>query len=195
MASRTARRRQRSTRLTVAVSLVMISALLVAGAVIGQSAVLLTISAAVAVALGAAATKITHSELVQTRVEWARDRAQQAHDYRVLADRTSAENTELRDTLTARIAERQQLIHELEGELALAHTNLAATKARLGAEARRAEQAEGRLVAEGARLEEAEQRAAEAIVLAAELEQEIADLRAELVAWEAAATPAARVTA
>ncbi len=195
MASRTSRRRQRSTRLAVAVSLLMISALLVGGAAIGQSAILLSIAAATAVALGAAATKITHSELIQTRIEWARDRAQQAQAYDRITEQRNAENAELRDTLTERIAERQKLIHELEGELAMAHKNLAATKARLGTEARRADQAEARMVAEGARLEDAEQRAAEAIVLAAELEQEVNDLRAELVAWEATASAAARVTA
>ena len=76
------------------------------------------------------------------------------------------------------------LVHELEGELAAAHRKVAATTLRVGAEARRADQAESRLVAEGARLEDAEQRAAEAIVLVAELEQELVDLKAELAAWE-----------
>ena len=77
--------------------------------------------------------------------------------------------------MTERIATRQKLIHELEGELAQVHGKLAAATLKQGAEARRADQAESRLVAEAAKLEDAEHRAAEAIVLAAELEQEITD--------------------
>lgn len=173
----------------------MISALLVGGAVIGQSAVLISIAAITAVLLGAAATKITHTELIDARVEAARDRARQAQHYARLTEDRNAENAEFRQTMIERIADRQKLIHELEGELALAHKNAAAATAKLGAEARRADQAETRLVAEGSRLEDAEQRAAEAIVLAAELEQEVTDLRAELVAWETTASSAARVTA
>ena len=82
MASPNARRRQRSTRVTVAVALITIAALLVAGAAIGGSFLVTALAAAAAVALGAAATKITHSELIQTRVEAARDRAEQAQAYR-----------------------------------------------------------------------------------------------------------------
>ena len=173
MASPNARRRQRSTRVTVAVAFITIAALLVAGATIGGSFLVTALAAAVAVALGAAATKITHSELIQTRIEAARDRAEQAQSYR---------------TLTERIATRQKLIHELEGELAQVHGKLASATLKQGAEARRADQAESRLVAESAKLEDAEHRAAEAIVLAAELEQEITNLKAELTAWETSAS-------
>jgi hypothetical protein len=90
--------------------------------------------------------------------------------------------------MTERIAERQKVIHEIEGELALAHCRVAETKAKLGHEARRADRAEAKLVDEGARLEDAEQRAAEALVLAAELEQQVVDLKAELIAWETTAS-------
>jgi len=188
MASPNARRRQRSTRVTVAVALITIAALLVAGATIGGSFLVTALAAAAAVALGAAATKITHSELIQTRVEAARDRATQAQAYRTLTEQRTAENEQFAATMTERIATRQKLIHELEGELAQVHGKLAAATLKQGAEARRADQAESRLVVEAAKLEDAEQRAAEAIVLAAELEQEITTLKAELTAWEASAS-------
>jgi chromosome segregation ATPase len=184
MASPNARRRQRSTRVTVAVALITIAALLVAGAALGGSFLV----TALAVALGAAATKITHSELIQTRVEAARDRATQAQAYRTLTEQRTAENEQFAATMTERIATRQKLIHELEGELAQVHGKLAAATLKQGAEARRADQAESRLVVEAAKLEDAEQRAAEAIVLAAELEQEITTLKAELTAWETSAS-------
>jgi len=166
----------------------MIAAVLVGGAVIGQSAALISIAAVFAVVLGAVATKITHTELIESRVDAARDRAQQARAYARMADEQARENAEFAATMTERIAERQKVIHEMEGELALAHVRIAETKAKLGSEARRADRAEARLVDEGSRLEDAEQRAAEAIVLAAELEQEVIDLKAELLAWETTAS-------
>ena len=77
-----ARRRQRSVRLTIAVALTTIAALLVLGAVLSGSWLLLTLAAVLGVALGAAATRITHTELMATRREAARDRAEQAQAYR-----------------------------------------------------------------------------------------------------------------
>src|SRR3546814_4848652 len=65
--------------------------------------------------------------------------------------------------MTERIAARQKLIHELEGELAGAQRQVAETRLKLGSESRRADQAERRLGEESTRLEEAESRAADAI--------------------------------
>ena len=135
MASPNARRRQRSTRVTVAVAFITIAALLVAGATIGGSFLVTALAAAVAVALGAAATKITHSELIQTRIEAARDRAEQAQSYRTLTEQRTAENEQFAATMTERIATRQKLIHELEGELAQVHGKLASATLKQGAEA------------------------------------------------------------
>ena len=78
MASPQARRRQRSTRLTVAVALIVVSALAVAGAVLSGSWIFVTTAAVLGVVLGASATRITHSELLQARRDAARDRATQA---------------------------------------------------------------------------------------------------------------------
>ncbi|KQY50221.1 MULTISPECIES: hypothetical protein [unclassified Nocardioides] len=187
MASPNARRRQRSTRITVAVALIMIASLVVLGALVGGSSLLVAVSAVLAVLLGAAATKITHSELMQSRKDAARDRAEQAKAYSVLTDERTRESQKFADTMTERIAARQKLIHELEGELSLAQRKVAETTLKLGNESRRADQAEARLTAESGRLEDSETRAAEAIVLAAELEQQVTDLKVELAAWEDAA--------
>src|SRR3546814_13502676 len=112
------RRRQRTTRVTVAVVLIMIATLAVLGALVGGSSVLVAVSAVAAVILGAVATKITHSELLQSRRDAARDRAEQAQAYRKLDETRSEANAEFARTMTARIAARPKLIHELEGELA-----------------------------------------------------------------------------
>ena len=83
--------------------------------------------------------------------------------------------------MTERIAQRQTLIHELEGALAqVAAASSPRPPSSSSAEARRADQAEPDCSPSPPALEDAEQRAAEAIVLAAELEQEINDLKAEL---------------
>jgi len=182
-----ARRRQRSTRLVVAVALLVVAAVLVGIALVTMSPFVMGAAPLVVLALGAAATRITHSELMQTRRDAARDRAQQARAYVALDARRTAEQTALTETLTGRIAAGNQTIHELEGSLADAQRRLAEEHRKMNGEARRADVAEQRLVEEGRRAEEADLRAAEAIVTVAELEQEIADLKAEIVAWEAAA--------
>ena len=110
-ASRTpARRRQRSTRLAVAVALLVAAAVLVVAALAASSGVLTTVAAVVALLAGAGATKITHSELVLTRREAARDRAAQAQEYRAITERRTAEAVAFADDMKSRIAERE---HEI----------------------------------------------------------------------------------
>ena len=75
MSSPTARRRQRSTRLTVATTLLTLAAVLVTAAFLGDSTWLQAFAAVASVVLGAAATRITYSELLQTRRDAARDLA------------------------------------------------------------------------------------------------------------------------
>jgi len=184
MSNTVARRRQRSTRLVVAVALLVVAALVVGVAVVTMSAFVMGAAPILVLALGAAATRITHSELLQTRRDAARDRAQQAQSYLALDARRTAQQAQLTETLTSRIAEGNQTIHELEASLSLAQRRLADEHRKMNAEARRADVAEQRLVEEGRRAEDADLRAAEAIVVVAELEQEIVDLKAEIAAWQ-----------
>ncbi len=183
MASPSARRRQRSTRLTVAVALLTVAGVLVVASVISGSLLLVTVAAVLAVGLGAAATKITHSELLQSRRDAARDRAEQAKAYKVIEAERVAENQAFARAMTERISERQRLIDDLEGELSAAQRRVAEQTLKMSAEARRADQAELHLSAATKQAEDADERAAEAIVRLAELEQEIDVLRSELDAW------------
>jgi hypothetical protein len=187
-ASRTpARRRQRSTRLAVAVALLAIAAVVVVAAVATSSAGLTTVAAVVAVVLGAAATRITHSELMQARRDAARDRAEQAQHYRALAAERAAETDAFAADMTRRILEREEAIGVLESALSTAQKTAAEMNLKRGQEARRADAAEkGRAVAERGR-DEAEATAAEAIVRVAELEAEIDVVRAEIDSLRAAA--------
>ena len=186
MSSPTARRRQRSTRLTVAVFLLTCAAVLVTAAFLGDLAWFQAFAAVSSVVLGAAATRITHSELALSRREAARDRAEQAQSYRTLTEERTAEHAEFSRAMQARAEQQDLALTELESALGEAQRRAAEATRKYNAEARRAEQAEqqGRVV--GAQLEEAGERAAEAALRVSELEQELDVVRAELAAWESA---------
>ena len=142
-ASRTAaRRRQRSTRLTVAVALLAVAAAVVLGALASASAVLTTVAAVLAVLAGAAATRITHSELMPARVEAAHDRAVAGpglpRDHRASYGRDGR----LRRDMRRKIAEREEAIDVLERALSTAQKNAAEQTLKRAQEARRADVAE-----------------------------------------------------
>ncbi|MCW2832125.1 MAG: putative multidomain rane protein [Nocardioides sp.] len=178
--SRTAaRRRQRSTRLSAAVALLGLSALLVLGAVVSGSLLFACLAGVAAVALGGAATKMTNTELAESRVEAARDRAEQARAYAELTERKTAENVAFALDMRRKIAAREEVIAGLEKALINSQRLMFEQTRKLGAEARRADTAERTLA-------DSEDRAAHAIVLVAELEAEIDVLRAELTSWRTA---------
>ena len=191
----TARRRQRSTRLSVAVALLAVSAVLVVGAVVSGSTLLISLAAVLGVVLGVAATKITHSELADARVEAARDRAAQAKAYGVLTERRTAENLSFALDMRRKIVAREEVIASLEIALSGAQRQVAEQTRKVNAEARRADVAE-RTQREDAEtiqvlersLAGSEERAAEAIVLVAELEAELDVLKSELTAWQIASS-------
>lgn len=180
-----ARRRQRSTRLLAAVALLAFAAVVVLASFAADAALLRGLAGLAAVALGAAATKITHSELRQTRREWARDRARQAEAYRRIDERRAHDHLTHLARLDAAAQRRETDLAELELAVVSGQRRVAETTRKFSAEARRADLAEDENVRLGRRVEEAEERAAEAIVHLAELEQEVDVLRAELAAWEA----------
>ena len=78
-------------------------AVLVTAAFLGDSTWLQAFAAVASVVLGAAATRITYSELLQTRRDAARDRAEQARDYRALTEERTAEHAEFSARMTARV--------------------------------------------------------------------------------------------
>jgi chromosome segregation ATPase len=168
---------------TTAVGLVVLAALVVAGAAFSGSWLVVTVAAGLGVLLGAAAVRITHTELVESRVEAARDRAAQAAAYNVLADERSAEHASYVADVQARIAEKEHALDELELALSLSQRRAATSTRKRNAEGRRAAGLQ-------ARLGEAEERATAAQLRVVELEQEVLALRAELdtvtAAWHAA---------
>src|SRR3954447_9387670 len=131
---RSTRRRQRSTRLTVAVALLALAAVAVLGAIVSGSWLLVTLAAAAGVLLGAAATRITHTELVTARREAARDRAEQAQAYRRLTAERTAENTAFADAMQQKLAHRELAVEELEAALTSAQHRAADATRKLNAE-------------------------------------------------------------
>lgn len=185
MSSPTARRRQRSTRLTVAVSLLTIAAVLVTAAFLGDTAWFQTAAAFAAVVLGAAATRITHSELVQSRRDAARDRAEQARAYRALTEERTAEHAVFAASMRARLDQQQHALTELETALSAAQLRAVEATRKFNAEARRAEVAEQQGREVSAQLAEAETQAAEAQLRVTELELELDTLRTTAAGWQA----------
>src|SRR3954462_15173490 len=178
-ATQVTRRRQRSIRVTTAVGLIVLAAPVVAGAALSGSWLLVTVAAGLAVALGAAAPRITHTELGESRVEAARDRATQAKAYNELTEARTSEHAAYVEDVQARIAERELALHELELALSLSQRRAATSTRKRNAEGRRAAGLQVRLT-------EAEERARSAQLRSAELEQEVVALRAELESVTAA---------
>jgi hypothetical protein len=184
MSSPKARRRQRSTRLIVAATLVITAAVVVLGAVLSASLTFVSIAAVLGVLLGGTAARITHSELMVTRREAARDRAEQAQAYRDLTVERSIEHASFVATMETKLSRSDRVSRELEEALTSSQHRAAVASRKLGSEARRAERAEAEGTRLGRLLEESEERAGEAIVRVAELEQEVDVLTTELDAWQ-----------
>ncbi|MGI8521692.1 MAG: hypothetical protein ACR2K3_00040 [Nocardioides sp.] len=183
MSSPKARRRQRSTRLIVAATLLITAAVVVLGAVLSASLPLVSIAAVLGVLLGGAAARITHSELMATRRGAARDRAEQAQAYRELTVERTIEHASFVATMETKLGRSERVSTELESALSSSQHRAAVASRKLGVEARRADLADAEGVRLGRALEESEERAGEAIVRVAELEQEVDVLTTELDAW------------
>ena len=177
------RRRQRSTRLVVAVLLLLGAAAAVAGTAVSGSWLATTVAGGFAVLLGAAATKITHSELMASRVDAARDRAEQAQAFRVLDEHRSAEGVEFAADMQGQVAKRDAIVSRLERRLADTAEELADARRSLTEVEEQLAYAERENSKLGERLGDAEERATQAVVRVAELEVEVDMLTAQ---WEAA---------
>lgn len=177
------RRRQRSTRLVVAVLLLLGAAAAVAGTAVTGSWLATTVAGGFAVLLGAAATKITHTELTVSRFDAARDRAEQAQAFRAIDERRSAEGVEFAADMQGRIAKRDATVSRLERRLSDAAQELADARRSLTDVEEQLAYAELENSKLGERLGDAEERATQAIVRVAELEVEVDMLTAQ---WEAA---------
>lgn len=177
------RRRQRSTRVVVAVLLLLVAAVTVAGTAVTGSWPAVTVAGGLAVLLGAAATKITHTELMTSRVDAARDRAEQARAFRDVDSRRSAEGVEFAATMQGSLAKREATVSRLERRLHETAEELAEARRHLVDVEEQLTYAERATADLTARAADADERATQAVVRVAELEAEVDLLTAQ---WEAA---------
>ncbi|MCW2786892.1 MAG: hypothetical protein JWP74_3409 [Marmoricola sp.] len=154
----TRRRRQRSVRVTVAVSLLAVATVAVLAALPTQSPALLSAGSVIAIVLGWAALRIVWTEVLESRRENAGDRAATASAYKSLFSERAAEHAEFTTAMTDRLAESNFSVHELQGELVAAQRDAAVI---------------------AVRAEAAESAHASALVRVAELERSIEVLHAE----------------
>lgn len=169
----------------VACVLLAVAGVLVAGAAVSGSWLMLTIAASAAVVLGAAANRITYNELTEARRDAARDRAALAGDYRDLAAVRAAEHHRFVTGVQARLADQEVRINKLEGALQAARAEAAVAQRRLVDVTARAERSEALNADLGARLEDAESRATQAVLRVVELEHEVDVLTAQWQTREA----------
>lgn len=123
-------------------ALLGLATLVVALALPTQSPLWLSFSSVFALVCGALASRIVYTELLQSRVEAAADRAAQAQAYRTMFTERAAEHAEFTSSMTERLAARDRSIHELAGTLALAETRAVDAETRVKREARRANEAQ-----------------------------------------------------
>lgn len=172
MAARTprrtpARRRQRSVRVTVAVTLMALATVLVLLALPTRSATWMGAASLVALILAWAALRMMWTEVLQSRRENAADRAATASAYQDLFSRRAAEHAEFTSAMTERLAQSQTTMRELEGTVVQ--------------QQRRAVTAESRLADSNRRLDEAR---AQVNQLEGELTARQAELADALASWE-----------
>jgi hypothetical protein len=179
------RRRQRSVRLTFSVLLIVCAALIVGAAVLDGSATWLAVAAAIGVICGAVATRLTYVELVESRINAGRGRAELTQEFLALTVARTAENDEFQVAMIERIRRREVAVAELESALTAAQHRAAEAIRKRNAEVARADAAEAAALLTTVCLDDAEQRAAEAVVRVAELESEAGQIRDELVAVRA----------
>lgn len=172
MAASPARRRQRSVRVTVAVTLMAVSTVAVVVALAMRSLGAVSAAAVLTLLLGWAALRILWTEVLQSRRESAVERAATAQAYRTLFSERAAEHAEFTTAMTDRMARSADLQRELQSLLVAEQRRAAAAESRLGTTSRGLDEAR-------ARIEELE---AELARRAAEEEAAAADA---LASWEA----------
>jgi hypothetical protein len=137
------RRIQRSLRVVLAVSLVLLGAgLAIAAAVAGNAEVL---AAAAAAGCGLGAVRIMYLEVAETRLAHAEERARQAREFGRTVAVTHAEHAMFVASMERRLGFKDRAIKELSGTVRLAEARADEAETRARRETRRANEAQARL--------------------------------------------------
>ncbi|MGN6783417.1 MAG: hypothetical protein ACTHJH_18175 [Marmoricola sp.] len=145
MAASPARRRQRSVRVTVAVSLLVVATIAVVAALATRSLTVVSVAAVLTLLLGWASLRILWTEVLQSRRDSAVERAATAQAYRALFSERAAEHAEFTTAMTDRMARSEDLQRELQGLLVAEQRRAAAAESRLGTTTRGLDEARARI--------------------------------------------------
>lgn len=144
MTGMSARRRlKRSVRVSVAVGLLALAAVVVVAAAF--SSAWLPAAAVVSVVAGATSSRMIWTEVTQTRRDGATERAEMARDFGATMTKVHAEHVAFTTEMTSRLVARDQTIVELGSTIRLAERRADEAEARLKHEAKRANDAQERL--------------------------------------------------
>jgi len=139
------RRRQRSVRVTVAVSLLSVATVAVLVSLPAQSALWLSLASVTALALSWGALRMMWTEVLQSRRENAADRAAAAAAYRNLFTVRAAEHAEFTSAMTERLAQAHLSQRELEGLIVQHETRAQRAESKLSAEMKAHTETRGRV--------------------------------------------------
>jgi hypothetical protein len=194
------RRRQRSLRLTFAVGLLALAALVVFVAVAYKDATWLSGAAVFGLVCGVLATRTFSNELADVRREHARDRVQQADAYARIADERATEHKSFVSSMSKRLTDRDHTISHLKGTVRLCESRIKQAEHRVKRESERANDAQEQLAEVLSERHDLEAEAA-ALMVASGIIEDAAEMPAivNLMAWEsrvaAAANPGANAAA
>jgi hypothetical protein len=182
-------RRIPRSRRAIGAAVLLLSAVLVAlaGIVVSTVAVLI-VSTLYAVAAGVVAARLLSDEIAQLRRDWARDRAQLADSNRKVAVERSREHIAFADEMGERVRLRDAQIASLRDAMVTAEIELAQARERVSAERARSAALEADVDSAQSDLESARvdlRRASDALTASESAELQV---RAELLAWEQAAS-------
>ena len=193
------RRIPRSRRAVGAVALLLTAVVVaVAGIVVALVGIVLgTVPVLVgttlyAVVVGVASARLLSDEIAQVRRDWARDRAQLADSNRTAAVARSREHIAFAEQMGQRVSLRDAQIATLRDAIVTAEIELAQARERVSAERARSAALESDASAAQSDLESARvdlRRASDALAASESAELQV---RAELLAWEEAASEEAR---
>jgi protein phosphatase 1 regulatory subunit 37 len=137
------RRLQRSVRVSVAVGLLALAAVVVAAAVVSSTWV--SAAAVFSLLAGVTSSRIVYTEVTQTRRDNAIERAELARNFGHAMTKTHDEHQAFTTTMSTRLAAKDKTIVELNGTIRLAEMRADEAEIRVKREAKRANEAQERL--------------------------------------------------
>ncbi len=186
------RRIPRSRRALGAAGLLVSAVVVAVVGLVVSTVPVLAVTTAYAVIVGVVAGRLLSNEIAQVRRDWARDRAELADSNRKVAIVRSKEHIAFADQMGQRVSLRDAQIATLRDAIVTAEIELAQARERVSAERARSAALEADVDSAATDLESARVDLLAAQDALASSESAELQVRAELLAWEEAATEETR---